>query len=425
MGIRLTFSFLGIFLLVFTRFSTAVPPVQDIHSSQLRLSIFDIDVTPPAGHDLAYDPMIRSWDMGLRAKGVVLQGSGQPIVMVAIDWIGIYGDCYDEFKRALAAAAGTIPGRVAVHTIHQHDAPRGNIEDDFVLASIHRIEMAIVSSLQKTSPVTHIGLGEAEVYQVASNRRVLDLKGDTIRATRFTTCRDSSLRAEPEGVIDPMVSLVSFWDGDTPLAVLSFYATHPQSYYRTGIPNPDFPGIARFFRQLAVPEALHIHFTGAGGNIGAGKYNDGSKENRVKLAERLCDGMKRAWASSGLQPVSANTVSWKVTPVVVPADTTKENSYVVRYRSGKAKTDIQCLAVNDGRILFMPGELFVEYQLAAKKMRPELFVTMAAYGDGTLGYIPTASAFPQGGYEVDVSRVTPEAENILMGAMCKLLNAGP
>lgn len=60
--------------------------------------------------------------------------------------------------------------------------------------------------------------------------------------------------------------------------MLSFYATHPQSYYRMGIPNPDYPGIARFFRQLAVPEALHIHFTGAGGNIGAGKYNDGSKK---------------------------------------------------------------------------------------------------------------------------------------------------
>jgi hypothetical protein len=29
----------------------------------------------------------------------------------------------------------------------------------------------------------------------------------------------------------------------------------------------------------------------------------------------------------------------------------------------------------------MPGELFVEYQLAAKAMRPDLFVTMAAYGD--------------------------------------------
>jgi hypothetical protein len=71
------FSFLAVFLLAFTGFSTAVFPAQNHPSSQLRLSTFDMDVTPPAGHDLAYDPMIRSWDMGLRAKGVVLLGAGR------------------------------------------------------------------------------------------------------------------------------------------------------------------------------------------------------------------------------------------------------------------------------------------------------------------------------------------------------------
>jgi len=51
---------------------------------------------------------------------------------------------------------------------------------------------------------------------------------------------DAALRAEPEGLIDPMVSLVSFWNGDQPVAVLSYYANHPQSYYRLGIANPDY-----------------------------------------------------------------------------------------------------------------------------------------------------------------------------------------
>ena len=97
-----------------------------------------------------------------------------------------------------------------------------------------------------------------------------------LMAPRWTATKDSALRAQPEGLIDPEVSLVSFWNNDKPLAVLSYYACHPQSYYRTGVANPDFPGIARFFRQLAVPDALHIHFTGAGANVGAGKYNDGS-----------------------------------------------------------------------------------------------------------------------------------------------------
>src|SRR4029079_12438018 len=127
---------------------------------------------------------------------------------------------------------------------------------------------------------------------------------------RYTTTADAALRAEPEGTIDPIVSLVSFWNEKKPIAVLSYYATHPQSYYRAGVPNPDFPGVARFLRQLAVPEALHVHFNGAGGNIGAGKYNDGSPQNRLILAERVADGMKRAFDSTKLVPITATDVKW-------------------------------------------------------------------------------------------------------------------
>src|SRR5438034_10610072 len=140
-----------------------------------------------------------------------------------------------------------------------------------------------------------------------------------VKAVRYTATRYAALQAEPIGTIDPIVSLISFWNGDKPLAVLSYYATHPQSYYRTGIPNPDFPGLARFLRQLAVPAALHVHFNGAGGNIGAGKYNDGSPENRLVLAQRLADGMRRAWESTKRQPLTPKMVGWDVEPVALPA----------------------------------------------------------------------------------------------------------
>ncbi len=160
-------------------------------------------------------------------------------------------------------------------------------------------------------------MGEARVERVASNRRILGPDGK-VRDTRWTATTDPKVRAEPEGVIDPVVSLVSFWNGEQPVAVLSYYATHPQSYYRTGIPNPDFPGIARFLRQLVVPAALHVHFDGAGGNIGAGKYNDGSPTNRLVLAERVADGMRRAWESTKRQPISASEVKWQVEPVALP-----------------------------------------------------------------------------------------------------------
>ncbi len=277
----------------------------------LKIATFDIDATPPVGSMMAYDKVIRQDDLPLRCRGVVLLGTDRPIVLCALDWIGVANEGQDAFKAALAQAAGTTPERVAVHSLHQHDAPDcdflaerllkeagatdlGRFEGTFFRQVIERAAAAVKANLSTAQPVTHIGWGEAEVRDVASNRRVMDSNGK-VKAVRYTATKSAELRAEPIGTIDPTVSLVSFWNADKPIAVLSYYACHPQSYYRTGIPNPDFPGIARFIRGQAVPEALHVHFNGAGGNIGAGKFNDGSKENRVALATRLADGMTRAW----------------------------------------------------------------------------------------------------------------------------------
>jgi hypothetical protein len=439
---------------------------QESRTTTMQVAVFDVDATPPVGSRMAYNKMINTWDLGLRARGIVIRGSGQPVVLCSVDWIGIANEGQDAFRKALADAAGTVPQRVAVHTIHQHDAPACDFaaerllksagfdamafEGSFAREVISRLETAIKQSLEKPQPVTHIGLGEARVYEVASARRILGDDGK-VRITRYSSAANPAVRAEPEGVIDPMVSLVSFWNNDKPVAVLSYYATHPQSYYGTGIPNPDYPGVARFIRQLAVPDALHIHFNGAGGDVTAGKYNDGSKENRGILGERLADGMRRAWEATEKFAAKPQNVSWSVEPVALPPSKNLEgmrtlamenmkngkrpwdNENVVtnnmskipfleRCKEGR-KIDIGCLTVGRGRILFMPGELAVEYQLAAKDVRKDLFIAMAAYGDYGMGYISTEAQYSQGGYEAGpASAVAPEVENVLMGAVRKLLN---
>src|ERR1700738_4070826 len=83
---------------------------------------FPVDASPPVGSPLAYDPT-RGVAHPLSCRGIVLVGEGRPVVLCAVDWIGIANDGQVEFRVALAAAAGTSPERVAVHTLHQHDAP--------------------------------------------------------------------------------------------------------------------------------------------------------------------------------------------------------------------------------------------------------------------------------------------------------------
>jgi len=80
------------------------------------------------------------------------------------------------------------------------------------------------------------------------------------------------------------------------------------------------------------------------------------------------------------------------------------------------------LSLGDARLIYMPGELFVEYALAAQDMQPGKFVAMAAYGDYSPGYIGTKIAYAQGGYEAGpASRTAPEVEDVLLPALRKLL----
>ncbi len=432
----------------------------DETTAVLRLATFDVDATPPVGYMMAYDRVKRVEEMGLRCRGVILTGSAKPIVLCAVDWIGIGNEGHDIFRDRIAKAAATTRDRVAVHTLHQHDAPRCDFSAERLLHAVgatdlgphdgsvardllNRLDTAIGDALDTATPVTHAAFGTADVKDVASNRRILDEAGK-VRATRYTTCRDPELRAEPDGVIDRELSSLSFWSKDQPIAVLSYYACHPQSYYRTGVPSPDFPGIARFLRGQDVPDVLHVHFNGAGGNIGAGKYNDGGKENRLILAQRVADGMKRAFESAEKFPVTAEDIGWSVAPVALPPgehlDRDKlrealvewnpkdywgspdELAWLLRCQNGH-KIDLVALKVGDVRIIHMPGELFVEYQLAAKALRPDLKVAMAAYGDYGPGYIGTEIGYSQGGYETSqrASKVDKSCEAVLMSGVKELL----
>ena len=430
-------------------------------AAPLKAAVCDIDATPPVGSQLANDIMDRR-EASLRLKGIVLIGNDKPIVLVAVDWIGIGGAGYTAFREAIATAVGTTPQRVAVHCLHQHDAPTFDLGAEALLAAeglsgkmfnvpwhrevIHRAAAAAKKALANTQTVTHVGLGQAKVEKVASNRRILGADGE-VKHVRWTATRDPKVRAFPEGTIDPLLKSISLYNGDQLLFVVSYYATHPQSYYRTGTAHPDFPGMAREKRQKAVG-VPHVHFNGAGGNIGAGKYNDGSHENRPVLAKRMEEGMSKAHDAVKRFAVTAEDLGWAVVPVALPvADHLDEDELLttlkdkdtkdatrvaaakwlafLRSTNAGAKTDITCLTLGKARVLSMPGELFVEYQLAAAKLRPDLFVAMAAYGDYAPGYIGTKIGYSQGGYETSqrASRVAPGVEAVLMGAIKKLLAA--
>jgi hypothetical protein len=112
-------------------------------------------------------------------------------------------------------------------------------------------------------------------------------------------------------------------------------------------------------------------------------------------------------------------------PMADPTSQLSAASHLVWLRRCQAgeTVDLTCLRLGSIYLLHMPGELFVEFQLAAAKLRPADHVCMAAYGDYGPGYIGTEIAYSQGGYETSprASRVAPEVEGVIMEGLRKLL----
>jgi hypothetical protein len=419
------------------------------------MATFRTEVTPPPGSPLCggWITPVQSVADPLYALGAVILTRDAPVVLCVVDWCEINDEAHAAWRRALADAAGTAPERVTVHTVHQHNAPIMDLEGQRLISaaglpdlmSLRHFEESLAATaasarlaLDRARPVSHVALGQARVKEVASARRIIGADGK-VRVTRWSSCQDPELRAEPEGVVDPVMKTVVFLDDGRPVATMHYYATHPMSYYGDGIVTADFAGLARERRRAATPGSERLYFNGCGGNVTAGKYNEGTPASRLALTSRIESAM--AESERGARVVRLESVGWRTAEVILPpredldrgklAEVVRDANRPHPERAtsalklaylGRIGTPItvSCLELgSEARLLHLPGEAFVEYQLFAQEQAP--WVAAAAYGDTGTGYIPLARSYGEGGYEITASSVSGDAEGILKSAIQGLL----
>jgi hypothetical protein len=97
-------------------------------------------------------------------------------------------------------------------------------------------------------------------------------------------------------------------------------------------------------------------------------------------------------------------------------------SWIERVKAGRP-VEIACLAVGGLRILSLPGDTFVEYQLWAQQECPEAMVAVAGFGDFGTCYLCTDQAYrDRGGYEQTFSFTDP-CEGPVKRAIAEVLGA--
>ena len=425
-------------------------------AAPLRVATFRCNITPPLGQPLVSCDRLRQVEQPLLAKGIVLEAGHQRYVLCALDWCELNNGSHDTFCIQLAAAAGTVAAHVAVQTVHQHTAPLVDSDAQKILAAAgapelmltpqvvdliaRRLAQAVKDSLGRLQPFDRVGTGQAKVDRVAATRRPVDAHGKVV--VRYSACTDAAIRALPEGRIDPYLKTITLARGAKPLVRLHYYATHPQSNYGDGRASSDVVGDAReaLERQEGVFE---IYFDGCGGDITMGKYNDGSRKCRVELAKRLLAGMEASVAATKFTPVGE--VVWRTYQLrLAPRDdagfkpqqclavaNNPKAKPVTRIDAGASRLafqrrsqrpiELSALRFGNVEILNLPGEPMVAFQFFAQREKPGAFVAVAGYGDCGPGYLCTARAFEEGGYEPTDSYVKPECELLLKQAITTLL----
>ena len=426
----------------------------------LHLAPFRFDVTPPMGH-----PCCGGWikpveivDDPLEAIGVVLLGAGKPIVLCAVDWTGILNEAHVAWRTALAEAVGTTPDRVAVQCVHQHNAPFACLEAEklvaaqtdlqhIVFADFHarcldKARQAVANAIKNPVAISHVAMGSAPVERVASNRRLDRDTAGRVKSMRGSASSDARLIAMPEGLIDPLLRTVVFFNGTQKAASIHYYATHPMSYYADGRVTSDFVGLARKARQAEDPMCHHVYFTGCAGNVAAGKYNNGTPKARTELTTRMLAGLRAS--EERLDPARVNSVTWS-TAEMLPTARSKPavqellDSIANKTLKGAARNRpayevawarrldkkipivVSALKVGGVNLLHLPAESFVQYQIRATSIVADGKVAVAAYGDGGPWYIPVKEEYPSGGYEVSVAFSDDTIDATMTAAMRRVL----
>ncbi|HIF00555.1 MAG TPA: hypothetical protein EYG03_14940 [Planctomycetes bacterium] len=422
-------------------------PTESIGGDGLRVSTFSVDITPPLGQPvgLGFIPILKTAEHPLLARGILLQDESTSCVICTLDWMEVHNESYDFLRQQIGEAAGVHASHVAVHCLHQHTAPaistaaqqlqlqetdpRRIASAEYLLNVAKKVTAAIRISQSNWRPVTLIGTGKARVERVASSRRIEKADG-SLQGRGSNTKSSPQLRELEEGLIDPWVRTVSLENADAAVVQMHYYASHPQSFYGDGRASYDVPGIIRA-RLEQTSKVFQLYVTGCGGDVAFGKYNDGSREARTELTARLQDGIERSIASLERHPVES--IKWSTERIRLPLRSDEEFSeagnrrilrdpkstesqrrkaaialaWIERCNSGRL-VELSCLSVSHVQMLYLPGEPFVQYQLAAQQMRPDQFVCVAGYGDCGMGYIGGDRIFTdRGGYEQTYSFAGP------------------
>lgn len=426
-----------------------------------------VDITPPvnvwlSGYAARTSPAIGIHDE-LRATALVLSSDGQKAAIVSLDLIGLDFQTIEAIRKLVCEWVGISGEALIINCSHTHSGPSvyrlramGDINKAYIETLPTRVATAVKLANDSLKPAK-ILLGVCE-GAIGINRRERKPDGSI------------QIGKNPQGPIDPNVYVLRVEDENgNVMGIVVHHAAHavvlgPNNLYVSA----DYPGVTvRAIERVFGDGTVAMFLQGCCGNINAirekGTFDEcerigmalagtalraASFANEIEptpiIAQRRVlqlpllpppskDELKEMMQSYRRDLNEAKRSGDKVREQVTKAmlNWAKEASRLARSRSAKLTQpfEMTALRIGDLAILGLSGEVFIEYALNIRGSSPFKETFVLGYTNGCIGYVPTTSAYDEGGYEVDMAykyygtlMLSPDCERLILDEANSMLN---
>ncbi len=389
---------------------------------------------------------------------VIGSDESSPAIIITADNLGIPDAISTEVAKRLKAKAGIVREKIAFSASHTHSAPCLNgcapnifgrdftkVEqehlDRYTKLLTDAMESAALQALKNRAPMT-LAWGQGKVG-FAINRRVLKNAAWT------------GFGEVPEGSVDHALPMLRAVDSDGKVrAILVNYACHCTTLNPTANTlHGDWAGFAQEMMETDHPGSVAMTMIGCGADANpkardAGQAKGTDLEVAAKHGRALADEVNRL-LKTDLKPLNnaptATLIRIALPFAKIPTKSELELAKTKGTNVDKRNIEIQLARLeklgalsealnypiqtwkfgDDMAMVFLAGEVVVDYSLAIKKEFDPKRIWVIAYSNDAPCYIPSERILREGGYEAEgamiyyawPSRLKTGVEKIILDAV--------
>lgn len=391
--------------------------------SIIKMGVSQVNITPPAptvmsGYAARTAPSTGVHD-SLYATSLYFAGEKIKALIITVDLIGFTSAFTDELKVDISKASGVSPENIMITAVHSHGAPSPRPTDSDTANTVpayvrflkERLITMTKAATKNVVPVK-MGIGKGSC-NLNINRRALIANGSIW------------LGRNPDGPCDHDLVVARFEDmNNKTLAVLVNWPCHAtvsgqDNYQITG----DWPGAAaRYIKKSEGNDVVVAVTIGASGDInplyGPGKNFTEIEAVGFHAGREACKTLAtvKTYPLKDLQTTSAL--------MTFPGKKPGNDDFPQETYEKGPDTEIRLTVFKIGELILsgVSGELVNEIGMEIKNRSPYSGTIVVTHCNGSSGYICTDKMFPEGGYEVRVSRLMPGVEKPLADKYLELIH---